>query len=169
GRLHLDRQVVDLAAVTEQAIDAGRAFIESKGHRLSLTIPARPLPVDCDPTRIAQVLINLLNNAAKYTPPGGEIFVTAERSGPVIEIRVRDTGIGIPPGNITQVFDLYTRLTPANEHSPDGLGIGLALVKELVALHDGTVDCHSDGDGTGSEFVVRLPVHTTPAAEQVRS
>jgi signal transduction histidine kinase len=165
GRMHLDRQVVDLGTVLEQAIETSRAFIESRRHRLSLDVPAGPLMVDCDPTRMAQVFVNLLNNASKYTPPGGEIFVTAVHSGPVVELRVRDSGIGIPPDKVEQVFDLYTRLTSADEHSADGLGIGLALVRDLVALHDGTVDCHSDGQGTGAEFVVRLPAYSRPGRD----
>jgi signal transduction histidine kinase len=169
GRLQLARQVVDLAEIIEQSLQACEHLLEARRHRISVSVP-RALIVDCDPTRMVQVIVNLLNNAAKYTPPGGEIFVTASRSDDVIEVRVRDTGIGIPPEKVAQVFDLYTRLTPASEQSPDGLGIGLALVKALVALHDGTVDCRSDGLGRGTEFSIRVPaykgrdpvVHATP-------
>jgi signal transduction histidine kinase len=128
--------------------------------------------VDGDATRLVQVVVNLLNNAVKYTPPGGEIGVVGERIEDFVVIRIRDTGVGIPPDKLSQVFDLYTRINETHETSPDGLGIGLSLVKDLVTLHGGTVECTSDGEGRGAEFVVRLPeyrgaqpvVHVTPTA-----
>ena len=159
GRLTLTRQVLDVAEIVEQAAQSCGALIESRGHRLTVSIPHRPLPVVGDATRLLQVVVNLLNNAAKYTPPGGDIFVTATRGGEHVEVRVRDTGIGIAPDKVTQVFDLYTRVNEADDKSADGLGIGLALVRDLVTLHGGTVECTSDGAGTGAEFAARLPAY----------
>jgi signal transduction histidine kinase len=172
GRLRLTRQVVDAGEVVDHALQAAMPQINARNHRVSLDIGARPLAVEGDTTRLVQVVVNLLNNACKYTPPAGEIGIAVERIEDVIVIRIRDTGVGIPPDKLSQVFDLYTRIHETHESSPDGLGIGLSLVKDLVTLHGGTVACTSDGEGCGAEFVVRLPeyrgsqpvVHVTPAA-----
>jgi signal transduction histidine kinase len=172
GRLRLSRQVVDAGEVVEHALQSTMSQIKARNHRVSLDVGARPLAVDGDATRLVQVVVNLLNNAVKYTPPGGEIGVVGERIEDFVVIRIRDTGVGIPPDKLSQVFDLYTRINETHETSPDGLGIGLSLVKDLVTLHGGTVECTSDGEGRGAEFVVRLPeyrgaqpvVHVTPTA-----
>ena len=172
GRLRLTRQVVDAGEVVEHALQSTMSQFISRNQRVSLDVGARPLAVEGDATRLIQVVVNLLNNACKYTPPGGEIAIAAERREAFIVIRIRDSGIGISPDMLSQVFDLYTRLHETHENSPDGLGIGLSLVKDLVTLHGGSVECTSDGDGCGAEFIVRLPeyrgsqplVHVTPTS-----
>jgi CheY-like chemotaxis protein len=111
--------------------------------------------------RLAQVISNLLNNAAKYTPEGGRVTLAAERRGDEVEIRVSDNGIGIPPENLDSIFDMFTQVESHAFHSQGGLGIGLALVKGLVALHHGTIEARSEGPGRGSEFCVRLPAGTS--------
>jgi signal transduction histidine kinase len=111
-----------------------------------------------DPIRLAQVLLNLLNNAAKYTEQGGRIWLTAEREGEQVVLRVKDTGIGIPQDMLPRLFEMFTQVDDSLERSQGGLGIGLTLVRSLVELHGGTVEVHSDGPGKSSEFVVRLPV-----------
>jgi signal transduction histidine kinase len=172
GRLRLTRQVVDAGEVVEHALQATMPHINARNHRVSLDVGTRPLAVEGDATRLIQVVVNLLNNACKYTPPGGEIAVSVQRSEDAIVIRIRDSGVGIAPEMLSQVFDLYTRLHETRDNSPDGLGIGLSLVKDLVTLHGGTVECTSDGEGCGAEFIVRLPeyhgaqpvVHVTPTS-----
>jgi signal transduction histidine kinase len=157
GRLRLTRQVVDAGDIVEHALQATMSQILARNHRVSLDIGARPLAVEGDATRLIQVVVNLLNNACKYTPPGGDIGVVVGRSEAFVVIRIRDSGVGISPDMVSQVFDLYTRLHETHDNSPDGLGIGLSLVKDLVTLHGGSVECTSDGDGCGAEFTVRLP------------
>jgi signal transduction histidine kinase len=172
GRLRLTRQVVDAGDIVEHALQATMSQILARNHRVSLDIGDRPLAVDGDATRLIQVVVNLLNNACKYTPPGGDIGVVVRRSEAFIVIRIRDSGVGIAPDMLTQVFDLYTRLHETHDNSPDGLGIGLSLVRDLVTLHGGSVECTSDGEGCGAEFIVRLPgydgpqpvEHVTPAS-----
>jgi CheY-like chemotaxis protein len=122
-------------------------------------VPAQPLWVNADPTRIEQVVANLLNNAIKYTEPGGQVRVTLEREGGgEALIRVRDTGAGIPADMLPRVFEVFTQMDQTLDRSQGGLGIGLSLVRSLVELHGGAVTAHSDGEGKGAEFVVRLPV-----------
>jgi signal transduction histidine kinase len=120
-------------------------------------LPSDPsLVIEADPDRLLQVIVNLLNNAAKYTNPGGEIFLSCERQGPRVLIRVRDTGIGIPPDMIGHVFDPFVQVRGSETLAQGGLGIGLTLVRRLVEQHGGTVTCHSAGPAQGSEFVVSL-------------
>jgi len=128
------------------------------GHTLLVELPEHSVVLDADPTRLAQVFMNLLNNAAKFTDRGGCIRLTAERQGPVVEVRVRDTGIGIPADRLSSIFELFAQVDRTLEKTRGGLGIGLTLVRRLVELHGGTVEARSDGPGKGSEFVVRLPV-----------
>jgi CheY-like chemotaxis protein len=125
---------------------------------LSISIPRRPVYLDADSARLAQVLGNLLNNACKFTNNGGHISLTAEHQGEHVVLRVRDNGIGIAPNQLPRIFDIFAQLDTSLERSVSGLGIGLTLVKNLVEMHGGTVEAHSDGIGRGSEFVVRLPV-----------
>ena len=160
GGLTLRRKVVDIADVVEEALQTIEGFINKRRHRLERRIEGAPLVVEGDPARLVQVVVNLLVNAAKYTPPGGEVTITARRRDDRIEVIVRDTGVGIPEDMITKVFDMYTRITAPKESHPDGLGIGLALVKELVSLHEGSVEVSSGGPGQGAEFVVSLPAYT---------
>ena len=158
GKIELRKERVELAAVVNSAVEASRPLIEKWGHELTVTIPPQPIQLEADPTRLAQVLSNLLNNAAKYTDQGGRIWLTAERQSGHVLIRVKDTGIGIPAEMLPRIFDMFTQVDRTLERSEGGLGIGLTLVQRLVEMHGGTVEAHSDGPGKGSEFVVRLPV-----------
>ena len=158
GKLELRKERVDLAAVVRDAVEASRPLIDRGGHELTVTLPPDPVLLDADPTRLAQVFVNLLNNAAKYSEPGGHIRLTAEREGSEVVVCVRDTGIGIPADELPHVFEMFMQVDTAWQRAQGGLGIGLSLVKELVELHGGRVEAHSDGPGKGSEFVVRLPV-----------
>ena len=160
GGLTLRQSAIDLAEVLEEAVQATEALMKEREHRVEVTLEGAPHVIKGDPARLVQVLVNLLINAAKYTPVGGQVSMITRRSSDRIEVLVRDTGVGIPEEMLTKVFDMYTRVTGPRESSPDGLGIGLALVKEIVALHDGTVAVSSDGPGKGAEFVISFPVHS---------
>jgi CheY-like chemotaxis protein len=143
---------------------------EERNHTLSVSLCPAPLWLEGDEVRLAQVVTNLLNNAAKYTDRGGRIRLTVERAGEEGVVRVKDSGVGIPAAMLAKIFDPFTQVDDTLNRSQGGLGIGLALVKSLVEMHGGSVAVHSDGPGAGSEFVVRLPVHhhePTPAAEAV--
>src|SRR5947209_14212700 len=157
GEVGLRRELVDLRDVLAEAAEASRPLVDQAGHALGLHLPGEPLAVDGDRVRLAQVFVNLLNNAAKYTGPGGAIEVRAERAGGEAVVRVRDTGAGIPADMLGRVFDLFVQVGGSRDRSQGGLGIGLALVRRLVELHGGTVEARSAGPGRGSAFVVRLP------------
>lgn len=157
GKIELKMEPVELASVLRSAIETSRPHIEAAGHRLSLELPQVPLEMDGDPVRLAQVFANLLNNASKYTRPGGRIDVAVEAEPDSLLVRVRDTGEGLAPEMLTRIFGLFTQVTHPAERQQGGLGIGLSLVEGLVRLHGGTVEAHSPGPGAGSEFVVRLP------------
>jgi PAS domain S-box-containing protein len=157
GKLELRRERVELAAVVQAAVDTSRPLIHSTGHEVSVTLPARPILLDADPTRLSQVFSNLLNNAAKYTEPGGDIALVVERRGGEVVVTVRDSGVGIPAPMLPRVFDMFTQVDRSLEKSHGGLGIGLAIVKRLVEMHGGSVEARSEGPGMGSEFIVRLP------------
>ena len=133
-------------------------LIEKQGHELTVLIPPEPIHLEADLTRLSQVLSNLLDNAAKYTDRGGRIWLTAERQNDQVLIRVKDTGIGIPPEMLPRIFEMFTQVDPSLERSQSGLGIGLMLVQRLVEMHGGTVEAHSAGPGMGSEFVLSFPV-----------
>jgi PAS domain S-box-containing protein len=158
GTIELRRQRVELSAVVRDAIETSQPLVEKWGHQLTVELPPEPVYLDADPTRLAQVVLNLLNNAAKYTKDGGRIWLTAERAGEQVVVRVKDTGVGIPANMLSRIFEMFTRVEHSVGHSEGGLGIGLMLVQRLVELHGGTVEAHSDGPDQGSEFVVRLPV-----------
>jgi signal transduction histidine kinase len=157
GKLQLHKEPIELAAVVQSALEATRPVVEAARHGLTVSLPTEPVRLNADPTRLAQVFSNLLNNAAKYTDAGGQIWLAAERHEDEVVISVRDTGIGLDAEFLTHIFDMYSQLTPARERSQGGLGIGLALVRGLVELNGGSVEARSDGPGRGSEFVVRLP------------
>ena len=157
GRIDLRRETVAVASILRQAVEAVRPLIEERRHELTVAPPAEPLWVDADPTRLEQVLTNLLNNAAKYTDPGGRIGLGAGREGDEVVVRVRDTGVGIAPDMLPRIFDLFVQAERRLDRSQGGVGIGLTLVRRLVELHGGTVEAFSPGLGRGSEFVVRLP------------
>ncbi len=143
-------------------------LVDAQGHQLNVRIPNQPLPINVDPVRLAQVIGNLLTNAAKYTEANGQIWLTAERAGDMAVLRVRDNGIGITTAMLPRIFELFVQVDHASTKDQGGLGIGLTLVKNLVEMHNGTVEVHSEGLGKGSEFVVRLPV-SQEAIEDRRS
>lgn len=161
NKIELRKQVLDFGATVEQAVEATRPLVQQRRHQLRVSIPPEPLYVDADPTRVHQVVGNLLNNAAKYTEPGGRIALAMEREGEEVVLRVSDTGIGIPPEFLPRVFDLFTQGDRSISRSESGLGIGLTMVQRLVQLHGGTVGAHSDGIGQGSEFTARWPLAAT--------
>jgi signal transduction histidine kinase len=156
GKLSLSKEAVALADVVSAAIEASGPLLASRRHRLTVALPAEPLPLEADPLRLAQVLTNLLNNAAKFTEPGGDVRLIVTASGGQVVLRVKDNGRGMAPESLQRVFELFHQV-PGRCRKAGGLGVGLALVKSLVELHGGTVAAYSDGPGTGSEFVVRLP------------
>lgn len=160
GKVDLQKQVVDICRSAHNAEQSVRPFVDSRGQELTVTLPTEPVLVEADPTRLEQILINLLNNAIRYTHPGGHIWLTVEREAPDAVVRVRDTGVGIKTTMLSKIFTLYTQADPSDPVSHGGLGIGLTLVKSLTALHGGTITASSDGEGKGSEFVVRLPLLT---------
>ena len=158
GKIELRKERVELAAVVRSAVETSQPLIEAARHELTVALPAEPLILDADPVRLAQVLANLLNNAAKYTPEGGRIWLAARHEGPEAVVSVRDTGAGMPAEMLPKVFDLFMQGDRTYSRSQGGLGIGLTLVRSLVGLHGGSVEARSDGPGRGSEFVVRLPL-----------
>jgi signal transduction histidine kinase len=158
GKLQLRRERIELASVVESAVEESRPIIDAAKHRLTISLPLERIFLDGDPTRLSQVLSNLLTNAAKYTDGGGEICLSAERQDGAVVVSVRDTGIGIDARHLSGIFDMFSQMEPAISRSQGGLGIGLSLVKKLVELHGGSIVAHSDGPGRGSEFRVRLPV-----------
>jgi signal transduction histidine kinase/CheY-like chemotaxis protein len=159
GKVVLRTEPFDLSEAVSIALEASRPAIDEAGHDLTVTMPPRALFVEGDKTRIAQVLLNLLANAAKYTPEGGRIWLTLSQDEQMALIRVRDSGTGIPAEMLPLIFEMFTQVDRNLGRSQGGLGIGLALVRSLVQMHGGTVDVHSDGPGRGSEFVVRLPLY----------
>ena len=165
GKLEFRKERVELASVVRNAVEASRPLIDDSGHELTVTLPPDPVLLDADPTRLAQVFLNLLNNAAKYSERGGHIRLSARREGDAVVVTVRDTGIGIPASHLPHVFEVFMQVDTGWRRAQGGLGIGLSLVKEFVELHDGRVEAHSDGPGKGSEFVVRLPTSVGTAAE----
>ncbi|MGE3316191.1 MAG: ATP-binding protein, partial [Planctomycetaceae bacterium] len=156
GKIELRKETIELAAIVRSAVESANPLIESAGHQLEITLPSQPVVLSADPVRMTQALANLLSNAAKYTEAGGRIWLTAGREGDEAVISVRDNGMGIPAEMLPRVFDIFTQIDRALGRSQGGLGIGLALVKNLVQLHDGTVEARSDGQG--SEFTIRLPI-----------
>jgi PAS domain S-box-containing protein len=157
GKIDLRKEEVALASVVDRAVAIARPAIDERGHQLSVSVPERDERLEADPNRLVQILSNLLENAAKYTDPGGQIRVHARREGGEVVIGVKDTGIGIAPESLTKVFDLFMQIERRLDRSQGGLGIGLCLVRSLVEMHGGTVTALSEGPGRGSEFVVRLP------------
>src|SRR5262245_26931976 len=168
GKISLQKAPVDLAEVVATAVETSRPLIESHRHKLTVLLPDRPVRVEADAARLAQVLSNLLNNAAKYTEDGGRIELIAERVREEAVLRVRDNGVGIDPEALPQVFDMFMQVESSTDRSQGGLGIGLTLVRRLVEMHGGKIEARSAGLGKGSEFLVRLPALTEPASESVR-
>jgi PAS domain S-box-containing protein len=157
GHIALQREWVDLRSVLTNAMEASQPVIEASGHTLSVSIPSEPLPLHADPTRLAQVFLNLLNNAAKYTPAGGQIELQVEREQGHVVVRVQDNGLGIAPEFLPSMFNMFVQGGRKGERAQGGLGVGLPLAKQLVELHGGSIGATSAGHGQGSEFLVRLP------------
>ncbi|HET9663578.1 MAG TPA: ATP-binding protein, partial [Burkholderiales bacterium] len=162
-KLELRKQRALLSSIVESAIEASRPLIEQAGHSIDVSIPEEAIELEADPIRIAQVLSNLLNNAAKYTNPGGRIVLRAERVNADVEITVADNGIGMAPEDLGKLFDIFAQSASASHLSHGGLGIGLFLVKSLTEMHGGSVSAYSEGPGKGSRFTVRLPTATASA------
>ena len=164
GKLPLQKRPLRLSEVLNLSIGTVRPHIDERRHRLSVVLPREPIVIDGDQARLSQVFANLLHNACKYTENGGEIMLTvALPNESEVEVAVRDNGIGIPPEFLPRLFQKFSQVAPALERSQGGLGLGLALVHGIVALHDGRVEARSAGSGRGSEFIVRLPVALVPA------
>ena len=158
GKVALQKERVDFRTVLRSAMETARPLIESSGHELALRVTKQELPLYVDPTRVAQILANLLNNAARYTPAGGRIQLTAEAEEGSLIVQVSDTGVGITPDMLTRIFDMFTQAHRSMDRAQGGLGIGLTLVKRLAELHDGSIQAESAGPGCGSTFTLRLPL-----------
>jgi signal transduction histidine kinase/DNA-binding response OmpR family regulator len=158
GKIRLQKEQLDVRAVASSAAESSRPLIEARQQKLTISLPAEPVHLLADHTRLVQILGNLLNNASKYSEEGGQIYLSVERDGNEGVFRVRDSGIGISAEMLSRVFDLFTQVDRSLDRSQGGLGIGLTLVRRLVEMHQGTVQASSAGPGKGSEFVVRLPL-----------
>ncbi len=164
GRIELRREEIELATVLRNAIETSQPLMTERGHAFEADIPAAKVTLDADMTRLSQVFWNLLINAAKYTPNGGRIALTVEILDRAVAVTVRDDGVGIPPDMLPRVFDMFTQVDRSLEKTQGGLGIGLSIAKRLVEMHGGTIEVSSAGNGTGSEFTVRLPARVEAAA-----
>ncbi|MCK6591344.1 MAG: ATP-binding protein, partial [Polyangiaceae bacterium] len=158
GKIQLRKESVSLDVIVEQAVQTSRPLIEDRHHELSIALPSRTVRLLADPTRLTQIIANLLNNAAKYTDPGGSIKLRADVEGDGLILRVCDNGIGLSPEMLPKIFELFVQSERGADRAQGGLGIGLTLVRSLVEMHGGTIVAHSDGVGRGSEFVVRMPL-----------
>ncbi|HET9252508.1 MAG TPA: response regulator [Candidatus Eisenbacteria bacterium] len=170
GKLTLMRERIALATVVTRAVDSARAHLEQRQHRVTVALPEEPLLVNADPVRLEQALVNVLVNAARYTPTEGRIDIAVEGEREEALVRVRDNGVGIRPQDLDRVFDLFRQMPERTPGAQGGLGIGLTMARALIELHGGSILASSEGPGAGSEFVIRLPV-ATPANEagEVRS
>ncbi|HJT35400.1 MAG TPA: ATP-binding protein [Pirellulales bacterium] len=166
GRVHLRRLAVELNGLVQRTVAAARPLMEVRGQRFSTSLETHPIWLNADPDRLVQVVVNLLDNAAKYTAEGGQITLTVRLEGDCAVIRVQDTGVGIERALLPRVFELFSQGESSRECAHGGLGIGLALVRHLVELHQGSVAAESDGPGLGSQFVVRLPLTAVPSSPQ---
>jgi signal transduction histidine kinase/ActR/RegA family two-component response regulator len=166
GKFMLHREIIDATPILDSAAQTVKSLVEVRNHTLDLSIDRGNLWVDADPTRLEQVVVNLLNNAAKYSENGGHIRLSASREGGEIVIRVKDAGIGIAPEKLPEMFQLFTQADHSSARSEGGIGIGLTIVKKLIEMHDGSIAAHSEGLGKGSEFVVRLPAAKQSSATQ---
>ena len=158
GKIELRREPVDLSAILTQAVETSRPLFDQRNHLLQLSVPDGEIMITGDAARLCQVFTNLLNNAAKYTPPGGQVWLTTERDEEQVRIRIRDTGVGMTPEVIEKAFELFAQGERSLDRAEGGLGLGLTLVRELLERHSGNVSAHSAGLGQGSEFVVTLPL-----------
>jgi signal transduction histidine kinase len=163
GKISLKKERIALGEVLQSAIEASQHNLDAEGHRFIIEIPSDAIWLDADHTRLAQVVSNLLNNAAKYTPPSGTVTLSARTDGDMAEIKVSDTGVGIPSEMQPRIFEIFAQVEDHLAKAQGGLGIGLALVKQLVALHGGTINVESAGQDAGSIFSVRIPIAVEPA------
>ena len=163
-KLELRKERVQLSNVIQAAIETSRPHIDGMGHKLTVNLPSELLVIEADPARIEQVISNLLNNSAKYTPAGGKISVGVERQGDEAVVRVKDSGVGVTAELLPVIFDMFVQEKHSMGDQPSGLGVGLTLVRKLVELHGGTIEARSGGRGQGSEFIVRLPLVETGSA-----
>ena len=169
GKLRLTREKVELRAVVSHAEETVRPLIDARKHDFSISLTAEAIWVEADPARIEQVVVNLLNNAAKYTDPGGLIRMTVKKEGDEAVIRVRDNGVGIAPELLPHVFELYTQIDGSLGRSHGGLGIGLALASNIVEMHEGRLQATSEGLGLGCEFAIKLPLLLEPSVPDVKT
>jgi signal transduction histidine kinase/ActR/RegA family two-component response regulator len=167
GTIRLLKERVELAWIVDQAVETSRPLFDERKHELTISLPTEPIFLEADPARLAQVISNLLNNAAKYTQVGGRMLLSAEKTLQEVVVRVRDNGIGISAEMLPKVFDLFAQVQQSLDRSEGGLGIGLTLVRYLVEMHGGTVTARSDGTGRGSEFEMRLPLVTEPQKRDI--
>jgi signal transduction histidine kinase len=169
GKLELKTEQIQLAAVVNSAVETSRPIIDQLEHELTVLLPEQPIIIDADLTRLAQVFVNLLNNSAKYSERGGNISLTVELQGSDVVVSVRDTGIGIAADQLPRIFELFSQADRSLERTQGGLGIGLTLVRQLVEMHGGRVEAHSEGAGKGSEFVVQLPIIVEPSVPKAEN
>ncbi|MFO0889699.1 MAG: ATP-binding protein [Isosphaeraceae bacterium] len=158
GKVRLRREFIDASTALDQAVESARPFIDVRRHTLTVSVERGGLPLYVDATRVGQIILNLLTNAAKYTEDGGRIQLTARREGEQVVVAVRDNGMGIPPEKLPEMFRLFAQGDRSLARSEGGLGIGLTIVQRLAEMHGGSVEARSDGPGRGSEFIVRLPL-----------
>ena len=162
GKIRLEKELIALSPVITRAVESTRSLVESRRHELIVSEPDPLLRIEADATRLEQILVNLLSNAAKYTDPGGRIHLIAKQENGRVCLMVQDNGIGISAEMLSRVFEMFSQVDQSLTRTQGGLGIGLALVRSLVEMHGGTVQATSAGVGQGSEFIVRLPVGTIP-------
>ena len=162
GRIQLHQEDLDARGIVQQAVETARPLIDQNKHELTVSLPTEPTWLHADALRLEEVIVNLLNNAVKYTPEGGHIWLSLQQEGDRIVLRIRDTGVGIVPDSLPHLFELFTQAPRSLDRSQGGLGVGLAVVRKLVEMHGGTVEAQSAGPGKGSEFIVRLPVLSPP-------
>lgn len=168
NKLEPRKEWVEVEAVVKRAVETSRPLIDEARHTLQVSLPPEPVAIHADPVRLVQALSNLLNNAAKYSEPGGRIWLSAEKHKADLLLRVRDTGIGIRSEDLPHIFRMSVQVDRSLEYSQGGLGIGLTLVQRLVEMHGGTVEARSDGPGKGSEFIIRLPAFRVASAQGVQ-
>jgi signal transduction histidine kinase/ActR/RegA family two-component response regulator len=165
GQIQLQKEIVSLGLALTNAVEASRPLLDAAQHRLCVALPAEPIYVEADVTRLAQIFQNLLNNAAKYTPAGGSIEVIASAQAGRVRVTVRDNGIGIHPAMLERVFEMFTQVDRSGSLTQGGLGIGLSLAQQLARMHGGHIEARSAGEGLGSEFTVTLPMREAPATQ----
>ena len=163
NKLELRKERVDLESVVRNAVETSRPVLAAAKNDLQVELPSEPVWLDADPVRLAQVFSNLLNNAAKYSEPGGRIALVAKQTDGELTLKVSDTGIGIEPGKLSKIFGMFVQLEASEPRTQSGLGVGLTLVQRLVEMHGGSIEARSEGPGKGSEFIIRLPVLTQAA------